>query len=405
MKAVLIFAYYSYNDPVFQSAVLPYFTKLDSPIKNHFVLLTWEQDQFALNHQDAKKIKEYLKKEGIIWYSVKWHSGRFKLLKKAYDFFKGIFLSLFLIIKYKANTIYSEGFPGAVIAHFISVISGCRHIIHTFEPHADYMKESGVWSENSWEYKLLKKLEIPIANHAATIITATEAYKKLLIQKGIKSKIIVLPSCIDTDFYSYKPLSRKKIRNELNIEDDQIVIAYLGKMGGMYMEEELFEFFKKCMVYSHFKFYFFLFTKVDNDRLNRFLHEYRIPKHLLLCKYLNKDEVPHYLSAADFGFCGVRPIESRRFSSPIKNGEYWACGLPVVIPAGISDDFLLVQNRSDTGYMLELDTDEKNLYPDIIKWLEEKHHRKNIIVEASRCLVIESRDLKGAKKILKELLE
>lgn len=405
MRSVLIFAYYSYKDPVFQSAVLPYFTKLDSPLKYQFILLTWEQDHFILHKREAEKIKAYLKKEGIIWYSVKWHSGKFKLLKKAYDFFKGITLSLFLIIKYKASIIYSEGFPGAVIAHFISVISGCRHVIHTFEPHAEYMKESGVWTQNSWEYKLLKKLEIPIANHAATIITATEAYKKLLIQRGIKSSIIVLPSCIDTDFYTYKPIAREKIRNELNIRDDQMVIVYLGKMGGMYMEEELFEFFRKCIEYSHFKFYFFLFTKIDNDRLNNFLHEYRIPKHLLLCKYLNKDEVPDYLSAADFGFCGVRPIKSQRFSSPIKTGEYWACGLPVVIPEGISDDFLLVKSHSDIGYMLKLDTNEKNLYSDIIKWFEEKHLRKNKVVEASRCLVMESRNLKRAKKIIKELLE
>src|SRR5690606_12754608 len=48
---------------------------------------------------------------------------------------------------------------------------------------------------------------------------------------------------------------------------------------------------------------------------------------------------------ADIAFCGVRPIASQKFSSPIKNGEYWACGLPVLIPKGIAEDDILAENN------------------------------------------------------------
>jgi glycosyltransferase involved in cell wall biosynthesis len=44
------------------------------------------------------------------------------------------------------------------------------------------------------------------------------------------------------------------------------------------------------------------------------------------------------MGLGDFGLCPVLPTPSKRFCTPIKNGEYWALGLPVVITPRISDD-------------------------------------------------------------------
>ena len=337
MKCIFIFAYYSYKDPVFQSAVLPYFTNPNAR-ECKFVLLTWEQNSYRMSKSEIQRIKKNLLEKNIIWYRTTWHSGKFKLFKKAYDFINGVLISLYLIYRHKAKSIYSEGFPGAIIGCFLSIISRKPHIIHTYEPHADYMLESGVWGEKSWEYMILKKLEVPIAKQAHTLITATQAYKKILLRKGIRSNILVIPSCVDTRIYKYKPTRRQKIRGDLNIKEDQITIVYLGKLGGMYMDEELFAFFKICYDYNPNQFYFFLFTNEPEIKINEYLVKYRVPKERILVKFLKKEEVSDYLSAADFGFCGIRPIPSRRYSSPIKNGEYLACGLPLIIPYGISDD-------------------------------------------------------------------
>lgn len=402
MSPIFVFAYYSYKDPVFQSAVLPYFTS--SSFKK-VVLLTWEQKQYALSRQEIKEIKKALQQKEIVWYRVQWHSGRFKLLKKAFDFITGVFLSFLLIVKYKVELIYSEGFPGAIIAHFISILSFRPHVIHTFEPHADYMVEAGVWTKSSWEYRLLKYFEVPIANHAKVIITATKAYKKVLKERGVSTEILVLPSCIDTDFYDYQPNSREKIRRELNIRDNQIVITYLGKLGGMYMEEELFEFFGQCLQYDPHKFYFFLFTEIGNDRLKGVLNEYNIPESVILCKYLSKSEVPAYLSASDIGFCGVRPIQSQRYSSPIKNGEYWACGLPVIIPKGVSGDYLIIQENDDLGFIIEFDKEKGFAFCKIIPKLFEKLSiNKNQIVKATRKIAIEKRDINQGRRVIHKLL-
>ncbi|GAB3330184.1 hypothetical protein GCM10027429_07060 [Marivirga atlantica] len=345
MPTIFVFAYYSYKDPVFQSAVLPYLQlNYSEPIK--FILLTWEQQAFKLNKAEQNKIRASLKEQNIEWYTTNWHSGRFKLVKKIYDFIAGLFMSLRLIRKHKCKKIYSEGFPGAIIGHYLSKLSRKPHAIHTFEPHADYMLESQVWEKSSWEYQFLKKMEVPIAKNTQHIITATKAYKDILIKKGIKSPIHVIPSCIDTNQYYFDQESRNQIRSELKIENDKIVIAYLGKIGGMYMEDELFSFLKKCLEYDSDKFHFFLLTNYSNNLIENKLDKFNLPHNKIHSKYLKKEDVNKYLSAADIGFCGIRAIPSRRYSSPIKNGEYWACGLPVIIPEGISDDYIIIDKEN-----------------------------------------------------------
>ena len=60
---------------------------------------------------------------------------------------------------------------------------------------------------------------------------------------------------------------------------------------------------------------------------------------------VSHDEVPSYLSAADFAFALYRPSISKKYLSPIKNGEYWANGLPVILTEGIGDDSQIIDSE------------------------------------------------------------
>jgi glycosyltransferase involved in cell wall biosynthesis len=64
------------------------------------------------------------------------------------------------------------------------------------------------------------------------------------------------------------------------------------------------------------------------------------------------------MAAADFGLTPVKPVKTKRYCTPIKDGEYWAMGLPVVITKDISDDSEIIK-ANDIGYVLhELSTAE-----------------------------------------------
>jgi glycosyltransferase involved in cell wall biosynthesis len=57
---------------------------------------------------------------------------------------------------------------------------------------------------------------------------------------------------------------------------------------------------------------------------------------------VKSEDVPSFLSAADAGISFIKPCFSKLASSPTKNAEYLACGLPMIINAGIGDSDALI---------------------------------------------------------------
>ena len=45
----------------------------------------------------------------------------------------------------------------------------------------------------------------------------------------------------------------------------------------------------------------------------------------------------------------VKPVPTKRYCTPVKDGEYWALGLPVIITEGISDDSGIIRENGIVG--------------------------------------------------------
>lgn len=307
--------------------------------------MTFEQERFEMSKSEQDDVQDALRIHSIDWYSFTWHSGRFKLLKKAFDFLNGIFWAWYLSRKHNVSTVYSEGFPGAILGHFVSTIVGCNHIVHTFEPHADSSIESGEWSPTSWEAKLLKFFEARIAFRASDLLTATEGYANLWKEKGCPARFHRVPSCVDIEHFRFDAESREKTRRELGLKNESRLITYLGKFGGMYWEHELSDLFS-VLLQEIPEAYFLIVTIDSPDKVQKCFSKSTIPLERLIITSATRDQVPALLSASDAAVCAVRQKPSKRFCSPIKDGEYWACGLPILIPEGISDDYLFARQKN-----------------------------------------------------------
>jgi glycosyltransferase involved in cell wall biosynthesis len=70
------------------------------------------------------------------------------------------------------------------------------------------------------------------------------------------------------------------------------------------------------------------------------------------------EEVPAYLSASDAGIAFIKPCFSKLASSPTKYAEYLACGLPIVLNAGIGDSDALVTKYSAGALITEFSESE-----------------------------------------------
>lgn len=402
-KTILIFAYYSFRDPVFQSAVLPYFKNFPQKNTYCFYLLTFEQEKYSMSAQEAKRVKADLLKHNIIWKRRQWHSGYFKLPKKLYDLLAGIIASVWLVKVKHIDCIYSEGFPGAVIAHFVSKICRIAHIVHTFEPHTDYMVEGGVWKKTSWEAKFLRYFEAKVGENAYAILTATDAYIQQLKKHGIKAQIYRVPSCVDIEHFKFNQAARQEIRDALSIQHDEIVIVYIGKTGGMYWDKEIFEFFSLCLQENRlFRFLFFTTEPPENIATARI--KYGIPEDKLYVKYVRREDMPKYLSAADWGLVPVCQYPSKRFCSPIKDGEYWACGLPLIIPENISDDFSYAIEHEIGVVLKSTAQDDMKSGIECMKKFSMMHGKEEVAVRA-RSFVLADRNVKIYQLLYKEMFD
>jgi glycosyltransferase involved in cell wall biosynthesis len=72
-------------------------------------------------------------------------------------------------------------------------------------------------------------------------------------------------------------------------------------------------------------------------------------------------EVPSYLSASDAGLAFIKPCFSKLASSPTKNAEYLACGLPLIINAGIGDSDQLITEEGVGELVKEFKQSEYDL--------------------------------------------
>jgi hypothetical protein len=63
------------------------------------------------------------------------------------------------------------------------------------------------------------------------------------------------------------------------------------------------------------------------------------------------------MGLGDFALTPVRSVPTKRYCTPIKDGEYWALGLPVLINPDISDDSRIIAEARAGVVLQGLSTD------------------------------------------------
>ncbi len=219
-------------------------------------------------------------------------------------------------------------------------------VVESFEPHAESMIESGVWTKLDPRYWIELYFERQQVKAARKIFPVSFHHKKRLMEEGLsENKIIVMPCCVALEKFNYDAVKRSAIRQQLSIKENQTVGIYVGKYGGIYYDQEAFDLYQQAFDFFGESFRLIILTEQNRAEivkkcLSRGIHESRVFIHRAM-----HDEVNAYLSAADFAFSTIKPVPSRLYCSPIKNGEYWANGLPIITEMNIGDDSDIIVNE------------------------------------------------------------
>jgi glycosyltransferase involved in cell wall biosynthesis len=280
----------------------------------------------------------------VPFYTVRWLP---RTLQKLYDVVFFSLQLLWLARSKKIDLVICRGALAAIFGLVLHRFSKLPFFVESFEPHSQYMVEGGTWTRGSVEFKFQSWIEHETPKRATWVMPVTNNYRKVLIDLGTQErKVIVMPCCVDLEKFKFDSFSRDAIRNTLNVSSTTKIGIYVGKFGDIYLADDAFEIFKHSFDFFSRRFFLIILSPHNKDYITANLQRVGIPLDQSFVGCVPHDQVPDYLSAADFAFSLVRPSPARKFCSPVKNGEYWANGLPILMPEGVGDDDSIIREEN-----------------------------------------------------------
>lgn len=345
MKNILYISYDGITDPLGQSQVLPYIINL-SKKDYKFHLISFEKpDRYSKYNSSIKKI--------CFENNIEWHPLNYTknppVLSTLWDMAK---------LHQKINKIGRKtAFDMIHCRSYIPAILGLKYkrkwnVRLLFDMRgfwADERVDGGLWNKKKFPfdkiYSYFKTKEKELLIHSDHTISLTHNGKnELLLNKGKDdyAPISVIPCCTDTSLFDIQKQT-----------SDQFIIGYLGSLGTWYMLDEMLVFFKRILeIYPDALFHFL--TKEPASMIYDKAKELNIPSKHFLIEESERKNIPSKSSNWNFSLILITPSYSKKFSSPTKQGELMAMGIPVICNKGVGDmDEIIIKYNS--GVIIEID--------------------------------------------------
>lgn len=353
-RRVLFISYNGMLDPLGQTQVIPYLREL-AKRGCRFTLLSFERAKaFAPEGvRKCEELRDELNACGIEWHWLRYHQ-RPSLPATIYDVLAGIRKARSLVRRNRIEMIHARAHIPATIALALKKTLGTKMIFDLRGLMAEEYVDAGHWLEGSVPYRITKATERRIFAATDAIVTLTERiWPSLKEWDGLRGRDVhhaVVPCCVDLSLFKFSDEERARRRAELGLQD-KFTIVYSGSLDGWYLTEQMADFFagfNRRRADAHMLW----LTNGSHDRVKELMKSRNIAPDRFSVLSVPARLVPSYLSAADAGLSFIKQCFSKLASSPTKNAEYLACGLPLIINAGIGDSDALV-NDWKAGVLLE----------------------------------------------------
>jgi glycosyltransferase involved in cell wall biosynthesis len=357
IKQVLYISYDGMTDPLGQSQVLPYICGL-SKQGYSFTLISCEKpDRYEKNKDVIEKI---CSENGIDWRPLMYHKSP-PILSTIWDVNQIQKLAYRLQEEKSFSIVHCRGYISALIGLGLKRRYGTKFLFDMRGLWADEKLDAGAWRLDHPAYKLVykffKKKEKEFFLNADQTVSLTQRGKQEIqswdYMRGITDNITVIPCCADMDLFDFNKLDEQKLgewKNKLHISDTDFIVSYLGSIGTWYMLEEMLDFFKVVKTkWINAKFLFI--THDEHERIKSEAERRGLLKDIII-QAGQRNEVPSLLSLSNLSLFFIRPTYSKLASSPTKQAEIMAMGIPLVCNAGVGDTDRIVE-KYQAGYVLK----------------------------------------------------
>lgn len=342
---ILVITYWSYKDALIQTYTRPYLKIIRKylPSGSSIFLTTLEQSHLRMSDAELRAATEALGKEDIRLVPFAYSKFGLKAMLKWLLFLWRLFR---LCRRERVTHIHAWCTPGGAIGYILSKVTGLPLIIDSYEPHAEAMVENGAWAAGGLAFKILFFFEKLQSKRAAAIIATTEGMKAYAKERygATLRRFYVKPACVDLELFSAADIKNPALLDEYDLAG-KLVCVYAGKIGGIYLEQEIFDLFTVASRFWGDRFRALVLTDTPPHRINELAKASGLDPKVVTVKFVAHAEIPAHMGLGDFAINPVKPVRTKRFCTSIKDGEYWAMGLPVVIPPRISDDSEIIREH------------------------------------------------------------
>ncbi|MBX3295956.1 MAG: glycosyltransferase [Acidobacteria bacterium] len=313
-------------------------------------LLTFEPERAAGDIGEFERIKAEFLAEGIEWDWLPYHK-RPSAAATAWDIFRGAFYIWRRIGRFDVlhGRVHVPTLMGALARKFSLRKPKLLFDIRGFFP--EEYTDAGIWPEGGLLYRGAKRVERWLMKESDAFVVLTEKAREQLFPESKEAgydklgrPVEVIPCCVDLErFASATPETRERKREELGITGKRVMV-YVGSFGGWYLTKETADIFGAFRERYPNAFAMIL-TQSRPKVIEPLLREAGYLDGEYLINQVPSAEIPEYLVAADVAVSFIKPCYSKQASSPTKNAEYLACGLPIIANSGVGDVDLLVEGH------------------------------------------------------------
>jgi glycosyltransferase involved in cell wall biosynthesis len=229
----------------------------------------------------------------------------------------------------------TTGIFGDILSRHLNI----PYVVESFEPHAHYMQQTGTWPRWDPRFLVQRRWEERVKRSATALITVSHSYSRhLQQQEGIQcNRLHTVPCWVDGGRFRIDPEARSRLRRELGI-GSRLALVYAGKFGGIYSPLADLAILRQLQEGFGQPVFVMVLTSADAASVREQLLSSGFSSHQFYVACVPHDQVNAYLNAADLALSFINSGPWSFACSAIKHGEYWACGLPVLMPPGVGDE-------------------------------------------------------------------
>lgn len=355
-KKILFISYDGLTDPLGQSQIIPYLAGL-TKFGYEFVILSCDKPEKY--RQNKTYVESLIAPYPITWVSVP-YTKKPPVLSSVYDYFKLRSKAKKLHQVHQFDMMHTRpGIPQLVALHLKKKL-GIKFMNDIRGFWADERVDGGMWNLKNPLYRIVynffKRREDECVRLADYNTCLTYRGKdEILKWKNVPQpvQVDVVPCSVDMELFNPNTIDlelKEKFKKELQIQDDDFIISYLGSIGGWYLTKEMLQFCS--LLLQKIPAAKFLFISNNNHQdIIKAAAEYQIPPEKIIVKFGNRHEVPVLLSFSTYSLFFIKACYSKLSSSPTKHGEIMAMGIPVIVNSGVGDVKEIVE-KYESGFVL-----------------------------------------------------